>query len=375
MRECERRFLLLDDISGRAVAAVNAKCAARRPVPLQRISRRFWRRIRRTGDSAAAFTILAWLCNAWLDRRQIGPEMPSAPMIWPVKSITGTATQRTSGLNSPSSKAMPLRRISAISRSSTRNVGDRLLGRWFQVDAFKETLELIGAKRGQDDLAERSAMRRSHHADAVGQLKRAGPAGAGDHHDRVAHAHREMAAFAGFPRQVLQHRRGDIDHLDLVERAGGERKQRPADAIALGVAAPGACSPATPSSWRDGRWWSCAGRPACSVPQGQCLRGDARSPRGSQRRGRATARRRAAGLRPRRRYWARSRLHQLRDRRPCADWRGFSLASAWCALSISGLHGGAGLYQANTCKGIGSAAVAETGQHTTIAIDVQYYGK
>ena len=156
-------------------------------------------------------------------------------MIWPVKSVTGTATQRTSGLNSPSSKAMPLRLISAISRSSTGDVGDRLLGRRLQLDAFEKALQLIGAQRGEDDLAERGAMRRPHHADAVGQLKRAGAAGAGDHDDGVAHSHRKMAAFAGFPRQLLEHRGRDIDHLDFVERAGGQRKQRPADAVALGI--------------------------------------------------------------------------------------------------------------------------------------------
>ena len=30
--------------------------------------------------------------------------------------------------------------------------------------------------------------------------------------------------------------RGEIDHLDFIERAGGERKQRPADAVTLGIA-------------------------------------------------------------------------------------------------------------------------------------------
>ena len=79
-------------------------------------------------------------------------------------------------------------------------------------------------------------MRRPHHADAVGELERAGAAGAGDNDDGIAHAHRKMAAFAGFPRQIFQHRRREIDHLDFVERAGGERKQRPADAVALGIA-------------------------------------------------------------------------------------------------------------------------------------------
>ena len=130
---------------------------------------------------------------------------------------------------------MPLRLISAISRSSTGMLGDRLLGRRLQFGALEEALQLIGTQRRQDDLAERGAMRRPHHADAVGQLKCAGPAGAGDHHHGIAHSHREMAAFAGFPRQILQHRRREIHHLDLVERAGRQREQRPADAVALGI--------------------------------------------------------------------------------------------------------------------------------------------
>ena len=78
-------------------------------------------------------------------------------------------------------------------------------------------------------------MRRAHHADAVGQLKGAGPAGARNHHYRIAHSYCKMATFAGFPRQILQHRGCDIHHLDFVERAGGQREQRPPDAVALGI--------------------------------------------------------------------------------------------------------------------------------------------
>jgi hypothetical protein len=78
-------------------------------------------------------------------------------------------------------------------------------------------------------------MRRTHHADAVGQLERAGGTGARDHDHRIPHAYREMAALAGLARKVLEHRRRQVHHLDLVERAGGEREQRPSDAIALGV--------------------------------------------------------------------------------------------------------------------------------------------
>ena len=78
-------------------------------------------------------------------------------------------------------------------------------------------------------------MGRPHHADAVGELERAGAAGARDHDDGVTHPHGKMRAFSGLARQLLEHGGRDIDHLDFVERAGGQRKQRPADAVALGI--------------------------------------------------------------------------------------------------------------------------------------------
>src|SRR5262249_48735179 len=77
--------------------------------------------------------------------------------------------------------------------------GDRLLRRRYQLDAFEKTLELIGPECGENDLAERRAMCRTHHADAIGELECARAAGARDHHDRIAHPHRKVAAFAGFP--------------------------------------------------------------------------------------------------------------------------------------------------------------------------------
>ena len=67
---------------------------------------------------AAARTCLARVFNTSSVIRQIGPEMPSAPITSPVKLNTGTATQRTSELNSPSSMATALRRTSATSRNS-----------------------------------------------------------------------------------------------------------------------------------------------------------------------------------------------------------------------------------------------------------------
>ncbi len=53
--------------------------------------------------SAAACSIFAFAFCPRPVCRHVGPEMPSAPAIWPVKSRTGTAMQRTSRLNSPSS--------------------------------------------------------------------------------------------------------------------------------------------------------------------------------------------------------------------------------------------------------------------------------
>src|SRR6187402_3171972 len=40
----------------------------------------------RDSRSAAACTIFERLCNAWMVRRQTGPDMPSAPTTLPVKS-------------------------------------------------------------------------------------------------------------------------------------------------------------------------------------------------------------------------------------------------------------------------------------------------
>src|SRR5215475_9361787 len=68
---------------------------------------------------AAACTCLARVFSTSSVIRHIGPEIPSAPITSPVKLNTGTATQRTSELNSPSSMANALRRTSAISRNST----------------------------------------------------------------------------------------------------------------------------------------------------------------------------------------------------------------------------------------------------------------
>src|SRR5262249_41630590 len=69
-------------------------------------------------DSSAADwrACFALSCSACSDRRQIGPEMPIAPATRPAKSYTGTATQRSSASNSPSSNAMPRLRTSSSSR-------------------------------------------------------------------------------------------------------------------------------------------------------------------------------------------------------------------------------------------------------------------
>ena len=115
------------------------------------------------------------------------------------------------------------------------DLDDRLRRVRLQLGPLEIAFELLGSQRRQHDLAERRAVRRPDHADPVGQLEGTRPAGAGDHHHGIAHAHREMPALAGLARQVLQHRRRHAHHLDVVERAGGEREQRPAHAVALGV--------------------------------------------------------------------------------------------------------------------------------------------
>src|SRR5262249_24318798 len=69
-----------------APGATNIAVAARAPNAADR----------RPAATCSAFTFACCPRPLW---RQIGPEMPSAPAIWPVKSRTGTATQRTSRLN------------------------------------------------------------------------------------------------------------------------------------------------------------------------------------------------------------------------------------------------------------------------------------
>src|SRR5215467_9275921 len=75
----------------------------------------------------------------------------------------------------------------------------------------------------------------SHHTHAVRQLEGARPTGARDHHHSVAHAHGEMAALTGLSGELLEHWRGNIHHLDLVEGACCQCKQRTADAVAFCV--------------------------------------------------------------------------------------------------------------------------------------------
>src|SRR5262245_6124076 len=115
-------FLLLNDRWG--LAPVNAKSM---PTPKhRRVVTTPWLRHLGYGTLApnaadrrapAAWTVLALACSACWDSRQIGPDMPIAPMTRPVKSVAGTAIQRTSRLNSPSSYATPVRLTSASSRN------------------------------------------------------------------------------------------------------------------------------------------------------------------------------------------------------------------------------------------------------------------
>ena len=52
----------------------------------------------------------------------------------------------------------------------------------------------------------------------------------------ASRAHREMAAFTAFVREILKDRSCVTHHLDLIECACRKSEQRPADPIALGVA-------------------------------------------------------------------------------------------------------------------------------------------
>ncbi len=60
----------------------------------------------------------ARFCKASIDNRQTGPDIPMAPITCPLKLRTGSAAQRSSESNSPSSTAKPARRTSAISCAS-----------------------------------------------------------------------------------------------------------------------------------------------------------------------------------------------------------------------------------------------------------------
>ena len=150
-----------------------------------------------------------------------------------------------------------------------------------------------GDQRREHDLAQRRAMRGAHHAGAVDELERALPAGARQHHHGIAHAHGEMRALAGLARQILEDRRRQAHHLDFVERAGGERKQRAADAVALGVLH------LPHIAERDQRLDQMEGGGIVQadalrqIRPGRCRRGCGRSLPGAKRRAPATARRRA----------------------------------------------------------------------------------
>ena len=127
-------------------------------------------------------------------------------------------------------------------------------------------------------------------------------------------------------------RGGEIDHLDLIERAGGERKQRPSDAVALGIAL------LADVAERDHRLGEMEG---CGIVQADQLAqvGKANALavtrdffQDRKTRARATARRRAGGPRRRRRWSACARLHQPCDRRLAWTGGASRSASAWFAV-------------------------------------------
>src|SRR6266540_1622431 len=104
-----------------------------------------------------------------------------------------------------------------------------------QLGSLEMALKLIRLERGKNHLAKRGAMRGPNNAHAIGHLECTGTAGTGEDDDGRPHPHCEVAAFAGLAGKLLQDRRREAHHLDLVEGARRKREQRSADAIALGV--------------------------------------------------------------------------------------------------------------------------------------------
>ena len=218
-------------------------------------------------------------------------------------------------------------------------------------------------------------MRRPHHADPVGELERPGTAGAGDNDDGIAHAHGKMAALAGFPRQIFQHRGCEIDHLDFIERAGGERKQRPADAITFGIAL------LPHIAQRDHRFGK--------MERGRVVQADQLAEFGEpnalamprdllEDRKRAAERLHAAAL-------AilgvvvdggGARLHQPRHRRLAGGGRLLGRLQLGSRFHGSGLHGdGPNSIRPSSAMNSMMLRRGPIHHHTTIAIDVQYYEK
>ena len=200
-----------------------------------------------------------------------------APMTWPLKSRTGSATQRNSESNSPSSKAMPARRTSAISRrinsadvidfgvSALRSARSRKRSNWSGASAASMILPSAVQCAG------RTTPTRSVNWKAPGPLVRASTTTASPMRTEkcaLSPVSRDRSSSTGVAR---------LDHLDLVERAGGERKQRPADAVALGVLQlPHIAERHHGLDQMEGRW-NCAGRRACSNRRDRCRRGCGRS--------------------------------------------------------------------------------------------------
>src|ERR1700712_4919913 len=81
-------FLLLEDISGRDASCQRQMRCSRASNGLDRLQEDFAISLApNSADSrlAAVCTSLARLCSTWSVIRQIGPEMPSAPITSPVK--------------------------------------------------------------------------------------------------------------------------------------------------------------------------------------------------------------------------------------------------------------------------------------------------
>src|ERR1035438_6926763 len=184
-----------------------------------------------------------------------------------------------------------------------------------------------------------------------------------------------MAAFSGLPRQILHDRRRQIDHLDLVERACRQREQWPADAVTLGVLL------LPEIAERNHGFGEMEGGGIVQSDQlAQFGKTDAFAMTGDllEDGERATERLYSAALPILRLVIdiGLARRDQPRDRR--LAWTGRLVACLHFGARFHGisLHAdGVEFYQAVRARQPHHGCLGPLSQHTTIAIDVQYYEK